>query len=835
MAAAKRVLRYLCSTSGMGLVLGGRSPVVLTGHADASWADDQATQRSSQGYTFSLGSGSVSWRATLSSSVLGSSCEAEIYTGAMAAQELRWLTYLLTDLGEPPRSPPVLYVDNKAMLALCREQRLEHRTKHIALCYFLARELQQRGQLRLAYVASEANTADVFTKALAPCDHQRFCTQLGLVMKSSRKRKADQLQPIPSPERAWQQVTMDFVTMLSSNPGGNDAVMVVVDTLTKMAHFAACKKSISAEETARLFIAIVVRLHGIPATIISDRDTKFTSNFWKNLWEQFGTRLLFSSSYHPDTNGQTERTNQMMEQLIRATCDDPTTWEQQLPLIDFAYNKATSATTQQSLFYLNYRQNPTVPLTPSQDNPTPRAHQFAEILQDARTRATEAIKKANVIAKRNDDRHRRQVTYHRVALLHAHRIAACALPCGARTEPPCCPHRPVARHPAGSHTAAHTALPATPRCASPCCPHSPAAHRPAARAALWLPALLHTHRPASSRTAARAALLLPALLCAALLAAALPCPGCAPLFPSRAPPLPALRASLVLARRLACVLPCCSRAALICPLWLLSVYSHSIMRAIRPSLWLTRDAAARLAVRNHLPLAERAHFGQHKSAKALYNAVVARYSSPATNALGRLILPYHFPMLSALATVEDLVTHLRTSDTRYRAALPAEFLAEFLVDELATPRSSQGYTFSLGSGSVSWRSTRSSSVLSSSCEAKIYAGAMAVQELRWLTYLLTGLGERPRSPPVVYVDNKTMIALCQEHRLEHRMKHIALRYFLARELQQRGQLCLAYVATRAKTADIFTKALQSERRSRVQIPVYALRASQCGGVSEVHW
>ncbi|CAI7739260.1 unnamed protein product [Closterium sp. NIES-54] len=187
MAAAKRVLRYLCSTSGMGLVLGGRSPAVLTGHADASWVDDQATQWSSQGYTFSLGSGSVSWWATRSSSVLGSSCEAEIYAGAMAAQELRWLTYLLTDLGEPPRSPPVLYVDNKAMLALCREQRLEHRTKHIALRYFLARELQQRGQLRLAYVASEANTADVFTKALAPCDHQRFCTQLGLLAAGIRE------------------------------------------------------------------------------------------------------------------------------------------------------------------------------------------------------------------------------------------------------------------------------------------------------------------------------------------------------------------------------------------------------------------------------------------------------------------------------------------------------------------------------------------------------------------------------------------------------------------------------------------------------------------------
>ncbi|CAI7908966.1 unnamed protein product [Closterium sp. NIES-53] len=144
--AAKRVLHYLCSTSGMGLVLGGRGPVVLTGHAYASWIDDLAAQRFS-------------------------SCEAEIYTGAMAAQELRWLTYLLTDLGERPRSSPVLYVDNKAMIALCHEHKLEHRTKHIALRYFLARELQQRGQLRLTYVAIRANTAGIFTKALQSGDN----------------------------------------------------------------------------------------------------------------------------------------------------------------------------------------------------------------------------------------------------------------------------------------------------------------------------------------------------------------------------------------------------------------------------------------------------------------------------------------------------------------------------------------------------------------------------------------------------------------------------------------------------------------------------------------
>ncbi|CAI7912109.1 unnamed protein product [Closterium sp. NIES-54] len=91
------------------------------------------------------------------------------------------------------------------------------------------------------------------------------------------------------------------------------------------------------------------------------------------------------------------------------------------------------------------------------------------------------------------------------------------------------------------------------------------------------------------------------------------------------------------------------------------------------SQWTTRNAAARLAVRSHLPSTERAHISQYKSAKTLYDAVVARYSSPATAALSRLMLPYLFPDLAAFATVTDLIMHLRTSDTRYRAALPAEF------------------------------------------------------------------------------------------------------------------------------------------------------------------
>ncbi|GJP52126.1 hypothetical protein CLOM_g11223 [Closterium sp. NIES-68] len=178
------------------------------------------------------------------------------------------------------------------------------------------------------------------------------------IMKSSHQRAAGLLQPLDPPERPWQHVTMDYVTGLPAGPSGNDAILVVVDRLTKMANFIDCQRTITTEQTAQLFIANVIRLHGLPSAIISDRDPKSTSNFWRHLWDQFGTKLQFSSAYHPQTDGQTKRVNQTMEQLIRTTCTDPSTWEKSLPLLEFAYNNATSATTNHSPFFLNYGQGP---------------------------------------------------------------------------------------------------------------------------------------------------------------------------------------------------------------------------------------------------------------------------------------------------------------------------------------------------------------------------------------------------------------------------------------------------------------------------------------------
>ncbi|CAI7878897.1 unnamed protein product, partial [Closterium sp. NIES-53] len=194
---------------------------------------------------------------------------------------------------------------------------------------------------------------------------------------------------------------------------------------------------------------------------------------------------------------------------------------------------------------------------------------------------------------------------------------------------------------------------------------------PTRRAALPCP----SRRPAGSATPSHASRV-------ALLAAAPPCPARAPpCWPPHRPSLPARRPA---SRRTALPCPCAALLAAALPCQdNVSLFDHISGASLAPpdtannatrSQWLTHDAAARLDVRNHLPLAERAHFGQHKTTKATYDAVVARYSSPATTTLGRLILPYPFPELSTFATVEDHITHLCTSDTRYRATLTAELL-----------------------------------------------------------------------------------------------------------------------------------------------------------------
>ncbi|CAI7737760.1 unnamed protein product [Closterium sp. NIES-53] len=207
-------------------------------------------------------------------------------------------------------------------------------------------------------------------------DVQKFVTSCDTCqrMKSSKQKKAGLLQPLPVPEQTWQVVSLDFITGSPPTKAGYDAILVVIDKFSKKGHFIPTHTTARTEETAQLFFRYVISQHGIPTTLISDRDPKFTSNFWKELMSLMGTKLTMSSAYHPQTDGQTERLNQIVEQLLRAACkDDISKWDAHLPVLEFAYNNAT---TRQTPFFLCYGRNPLTPQKPAVPVTVQTAHDF---------------------------------------------------------------------------------------------------------------------------------------------------------------------------------------------------------------------------------------------------------------------------------------------------------------------------------------------------------------------------------------------------------------------------------------------------------------------------
>ncbi|RVW77095.1 Transposon Ty3-I Gag-Pol polyprotein [Vitis vinifera] len=177
----------------------------------------------------------------------------------------------------------------------------------------------------------------------------RYCTICGSVfvcqqVKAEHQRPAGSLQPLAIPEWKWEHITMDFVIGLPRTLGGNNAIWVIVDRLTKSAHFLPMKVNFSLDRLASLYVKEIVRMHGVPVSIVSDRDPRFTSRFWHSLQKALGTKLSFSTAFHPQTDGQSERVIQVLEDLLRACILDlQGNWDDHLPLVEFAYNNSFQA------------------------------------------------------------------------------------------------------------------------------------------------------------------------------------------------------------------------------------------------------------------------------------------------------------------------------------------------------------------------------------------------------------------------------------------------------------------------------------------------------------
>lgn len=193
---------------------------------------------------------------------------------------------------------------------------------------------------------------------------ERFAQRCTTCHKAKSKLNPHGLYtPLPTPSVPWEDISMDFVLGLPRTKRGRDSIFVVVDRFSKMAHFIPCHISDDASHVADLFFREIVRLHGVPKTIVSDRDVKFISYFWKTLWAKLGTKLLFSTTCHPQTDGQTEVVNRTLSTLLRMMIKkNLKEWEDCLPLVEFAYNRAVHSTTNMCPFEIVYGFKPTAPI-----------------------------------------------------------------------------------------------------------------------------------------------------------------------------------------------------------------------------------------------------------------------------------------------------------------------------------------------------------------------------------------------------------------------------------------------------------------------------------------
>ncbi len=215
------------------------------------------------------------------------------------------------------------------------------------------------------------------------------------------------LRPLSIPNRPWGSTTMDFITDLPTIKA-KDSILVVVDHLTKMAHFTPCSKLIIAEETTQSILERIIRLHGLPEEIVSNKGPQFASKFWRHLFELLGINIRLSLAFHFETNGQIERTNRTLEQYLRCIVNyQQDDWLALLSQAEFTYNNKTHTSTGVSPFFANYGFHPQFSLEILGDSINPLAEKRAKRLGQVQQDLMAELKMTHEWQKKQADRRRK--------------------------------------------------------------------------------------------------------------------------------------------------------------------------------------------------------------------------------------------------------------------------------------------------------------------------------------------------------------------------------------------------------------------------------------------
>ena len=235
--------------------------------------------------------------------------------------------------------------------------------------------------------------------------------------KAVHRVPAGLLQPLKLPEQKWADVSMDYIMGLPRSESGYDGILTVVDRATKMVHVLPVTQTITAAETARLYWDRIGRLHGMPRSIVSDRDPRFVSKFWRELWRVLGSTLRMSSAYHPQTDGQTEAMNRVVEMVLRCVLHadrDYSSWESVLPTVEFVINNSPSQATGYTPFYLNYGFHPCTPADLIRDHDATLVEgvtNFVDRMQRNFSTAVKFLNRAKDRMKEQSDRKRRELRF----------------------------------------------------------------------------------------------------------------------------------------------------------------------------------------------------------------------------------------------------------------------------------------------------------------------------------------------------------------------------------------------------------------------------------------